>query len=785
MKPARYLIFLTLAATAHAEDARLKAAEQAMSEGLPQVAIHELSDQTWSSKDEEQKSNLLRARALLAAGRTAEALSALGQFPADNLEAQFWLAQAQAALGNIVAALPIYQRLAAEKDFPRQSEAIIGAARMLNSSGRAGEATLLLSEVSAPSNAVILELAELQLDSGDATAAQKTLSLLKAPDIREQQKLSYLEGRTALALGNVDDALAKFQSITHPPSDIAGAWIVAQSECFLRQKKTADSEKVLENFIEENPRYVGLGEVFAGLDRVYSVQVASSSAELRRWSDDASQPDRAAWALYYLARNEARLSKTDNSEQAYRDFLAKYPGHPLASEAMTALASDLMTAGDPKGALDILAKGDGSQVHYLRGLAFAKLQSYPQAAGEFLKVTPPDIDAVYNSAVCAMLSGTADDKNTAIPQLRRMEGGARLLEKFQFVSAMFQASKRQPDAAQMLRALADSDSRYANRARLALAEIEGIELNTKAAQHDLRLVSLNDAGAKERAACLEIFLADIGEPESEGRVVALANAFLKEYPKSSFEPEVRMKIGEMLFRKGDYLGAREQFDIISHNFPDSQLTEKAMFLAAQAVSRSMNPNAMEEAIDIYEQVVKLGGPFAVKARFAQALLQNALNRPQEAIGILDSILSMKIDTEMRNMALIEKGETYFAQGGSDPANYQKAIETWTEVAGTPATPKQWRNQALTRMGAADEKLGKNDAALACYYQVLQVDQKNEPEYFWFYKAGFNAGKLLESQKLWKEAIAIYEKMAAIEGPRAEEAKSRANNIRLENFLWEN
>ena len=57
-------------------------------------------------------------------------------------------------------------------------------------------------------------------------------------------------------------------------------------------------------------------------------------------------------------------------------------------------------------------------------------------------------------------------------------------------------------------------------------------------------------------------------------------------------------------------------------------------------------------------------------------------------------------------------------------------------------------------------------------------------FFWFYKAGFAAARLLESSKRWDQAIKVYEMIAAAGGPRSEEATSRINKIRLENFLWD-
>ncbi|HVE16175.1 MAG TPA: hypothetical protein VNB29_05535, partial [Chthoniobacterales bacterium] len=95
-----------------------------------------------------------------------------------------------------------------------------------------------------------------------------------------------------------------------------------------------------------------------------------------------------------------------------------------------------------------------------------------------------------------------------------------------------------------------------------------------------------------------------------------------------------------------------------------------------------------------------------------------------------------------------------------------------------------RNEALTQAAAAFEQAGDSDGALAAYYEVLTAPRDKQPEYFWYYRAGFEAAKLLSDQGKFREAAAIYEKMAAAPGPRAEEAKDRVKRLRLENFIWE-
>ena len=58
------------------------------------------------------------------------------------------------------------------------------------------------------------------------------------------------------------------------------------------------------------------------------------------------------------------------------------------------------------------------------------------------------------------------------------------------------------------------------------------------------------------------------------------------------------------------------------------------------------------------------------------------------------------------------------------------------------------------------------------------------EFFWYYKAGFNAARLLEDDSKWQPAAVVYQKLVSAGGTRSDEAKSRLSRLRLEHFLWE-
>jgi hypothetical protein len=114
------------------------------------------------------------------------------------------------------------------------------------------------------------------------------------------------------------------------------------------------------------------------------------------------------------------------------------------------------------------------------------------------------------------------------------------------------------------------------------------------------------------------------------------------------------------------------------------------------------------------------------------------------------------------------------------------MTAYDQLAGEKDVPAHWRNQALFKKGVCYEKLAEPGDALDVFYRIMEDEMRpgKQREYFWFYKAGFNAARLLEEASKWQPAATIYEKLAFAGGARSEEAKSRLDRLRLEHFLWE-
>ncbi len=770
-------LFCAVASAASAPGDPLDPVRDALNDGQATLAIWRLQqipkkEATGSSVD------LLMARALNASGRHRETIALLEKKNA-GAETRLCLAEAYAALGRFADAKAIYAGLTSDPLTERS--AALGLARTLAALGQpengAGVLTRFRTKNPADSGVALSE-------AGILIDAKRYREALERIGPGRDQLAALLSARARLGLADTAGAAKAIEGI-QPSADLASAFALTRADVAMEINDNATAEKVLETFISENPSVPALTEVFARLDAVYAHQGAASGSELRRWMDDTARPDRAVLARLYLARNEARNSKAERARQLFTSFLHENPTHPLAPEAVFGLASSLLADGEVRAALDVLGAGPiEGKLAFLRGQALVATGSLAAAAEDFDQAArDPNLRqaALVNSAICAGAAGVPANENSALIDIASSDADGSLRARIRLTEGLLLAARGDARAASLLSEVAELPVPAATRARLALGEWQFLHGDRATASTTLR--GVESGTATERTDYLAVFLADSGEDDSEAAAIEGALKFLRDHPDSRFVPDVRMKLGEIYYRRGDYLGARSQFGAIADEAPGSELATAAQFYSAQSMARSMDVPAMESAIEIYEAVAKAGGVFGPRARLAQAEVFNSLGRPKEAIGVLDDLIKSRADAGITFEAIMTKGDTQFSVGS--PASYKDAVTTWKSILNDASAPPAWRNQALARTGAAYEKLGDSGVALDAYFSALARPPGGEPEYFWSSKAGFDAGRLLEQQKLFNEAIAIYEKLAALGGPRAAEASERVNKLRLENFLWEN
>lgn len=795
---------LRLCASALSLDQGSEAAD-AIRENIPQAAIPRLQETlergNLSPAGRAATARLL-TRALLDAGRAGEALDFLAS-PADPDESSM-KAEALAALGRWAEALPIYAELARDRSVPFFQTAVLGQAEALHALRRTADAAGVLQSLEKPGTKAGLRLADFFIELGQVKRAQALLAGIHAETTLEKQWQRLDEARLLLAQDQAAPALEIFESIARQPRGVtdglfAGAAIgIAEARAILNGFELADD--ALEDFIWHHSASASLEEIFARLDAIYAQEENPTAAELQRWAQ-LPPARRAALAQFYYAREMQREKKTEKASRAYQDFLRDFPVHALAGEAWRRLGALCLENGKPAQAVSALeaamrASRDAetrARTELAMGVAHFQAREFLLAANTFRDAArraegiAPGIwqQATHNAALSWLNLGNYDkfleDYNALCQRAPESEFRPGLLIE----EGLLLARSRDGRAGAELARFVHDFPRHprAPEARLALAEIAFAAGELDTANQWLRVAdeAAPDAAAREPADFLAIFVADAAKDRDDARTLALCQKYLRDYPDAAHAGEARMKLGQVYFRREDFANAQTQFETLAEE--TSPLTEAALFLAGQAAMRSMNTGGVDRALELFERAAKLGGPLRLYARQEQAIAKTQMGKENEAVILYDDILRAGPESALRLAALCGKADC-LAAAASDPQGCAKAMGLYDQLAADPEATRLWRDQALYKKAKCLEKQNRAAEALAVFYEALAPQPAGDPEFLWFYKSGFDAARMLEAQEQWRAAIGVYEKMARAQGPRAAEAKARAEQLRLERFIWD-
>ena len=788
----------------------LDEARQARAESIPQVAVQKLrSFLAAPDLPAEQRQAGARelAAALLDSGQVDEAFSVIRPLAAGgDIESRILEARILAAAGKWTEAEPLYRELAALPD--ASVEAQVGHAESLLALNRMNEAShvLELCVTAHPKDAgAALRLASLFADMGDSRRARASLSRATPATPRDEKWKSYLEARLLLAEGQAAPALALFEELRRNRSDASEALLFgtvlgsSAARAILNGFDGADT--VIEKFIQENPESSFLDQAFRQLDVVYAQQAHPSESELRKW---APKPParRAALAQYYLARVRLRAKKIERAAATLDQFVQNYPAHPLVSAAQL-LRTDLFLArGDLAGAVSALeaamrsveSNAQRAEIELRTGLVQDRQGEALLAANSFRRAAELRgrlrMDATFDAALEDLRMKNYESFFADYRALGAAFPETPLLSDLALEEGLAQARSGDARAADTLELFLHRFSKHPRQseARLALADLAFSNGDSSGAARFLKVANENapSPATAESAAYLAIFLADNQTPGADEKVIDLAARFLRDHPRSGHADDVRMKLGQVHFRNNHYPNAETEFTLLAQANPTGPYAEPALFLAGRAAMRTLNPGAIGRALGLFEQVAQQGGPLKLYARQQQASIQHSLGKESETIIIYENILSATPPPEppLRFASLCGKADSQMALGRDNPAQMEAAIAVFDQLATQPNVTPEWRNQALYKKGRALEQLSRRAEAITAYYDVLDKSSGDGREFFWYYKAGFDAAHLFEQQSQWKSAIGIYEKIGRVEGPRAAEARARVSQLRLEKFIWE-
>jgi tetratricopeptide (TPR) repeat protein len=787
----------------------LAEATKPLREGVPEVAVvrlralldNTLADEAWRAVAEKL------AEAQVIAKQPEDALVLLADSRLREVpSAKFWRAQALASLHRWAEALPLYEELAVAPSSLFRGAATFGAAEMLRAMGRQDEALgkilVLLGdkEWSIPAQ---LRSVELYIDKADAGKARRILDEMQPKSVAERKERRLLRGRLELILQRPERAIAVFQALLKRPEGATHATLIAAlfgiADAHLQLKTPEAGDDAIEQFIDHHPADPGLPILFAKLDELYRAEHKPSRNELERWVRHPEQP-RRAFARWHLARLEVRAGHRERARQLFNDLRHGDVKSPALAPAL--LESAQLEVEDRYFDEAIAILDDArllhpsalllDQINLLSAQAQYLAKRFEVATAAFEQIghsaSPWAGLALFNASTGWLQLGDHARFLADYNELEKQGGDEESRASLRLEQGLMQAAKGDKRAAESLRQFVRDFPKNprVSEAWVGLAELafHSTPPRLDEARNDLGRAadSKPTSAAAERADYLMIWIDDSADA-NERKVIELANRFLQQHAASSFAPDVRMKLAEIYYRHQDFANAQTQFEILAQQNPDSPLGEKALFFAAESAKSSMGEHSLDRAIMLFDQVVQLNGDLKWAARNEQAVIERKLGKPQDALLLYEEVLKSNARPSEKREALCGKGDIFFEMAGS--ANYQRAVEAYDQLVSDKEEPIHWRNQALFKKGLCLEKQSDRAGALAAFYKILEDEAPPDRrrDLFWYYKAGFNAARLLEDDSKWESAAAIYEKLAASGGSRSDEAKERLKRLRLEHFLW--
>lgn len=798
----------------------LDEARQALAESIPLVAavkaerVLAMPDLTPELKD---AASLLLARAYFDMGQPEEALTRVRPLAAANYSGAALLqAHLLAAQGKWKEAQAAYHPLSVAPGAP--VEAWIGEAEALHALGRDEAALTLYQSASrtlgAPT-ALQLRIAALHVEMLHPNKAEALLAGIEATQPEERKWKDYIEGRRLLLRDQFAPARTIFEEVLRNRENLPESLLVAATfgltDAMIALRGSEEADKVLETFIWRHPASPYLDRAFRRLDQVYAQEDDPPEAEYQRWAGKA-HARRAALAHFYLAKLQFRQHKTDRAQESLNAFIRTFPDDPLIGEAYLMFAdvlsqrnrmadAALALDGAMRHAADAETRAEielrSGLIQYQQGEYLLAATQFETAARRSEKVR---LSATFDAALTSLAQRNFDRFSEQFAAFVKLPAAAPLRAELWLEEGLARARSGHEHARTTLTAFLQdhADDPRAAEAHLALAELTFFSPEKRARPARTRekaekyLVAANASAptpvVAAQADYLAIWIADAQEPREDEKVIALAKAYLAKHAGSEWTPAVRMKLGQIYYNREDYANAESYFTQLAQQAPDSPFAEPALFAAGQSAAKLINTGAIDRALASFEAVVKRDGQYKLYARQEQANIQSRLGREDEALALYDLILTATPapDPQLRQATLCAKGDGLLTLGRRESSNERltAAVAVYDELAAQPDVSPVWRNQALFKKGKALDQLKRPDEAALAWYEVLKRSAPSDREYFWLYKAGFEAARLFEQQERWKSTAGIYEKLAAFEGPRSAEARDRLKKLRLDHYLWE-
>ncbi len=696
-------------------------------------------------------------------------------------------------------------------------------------------------------NSAKLLKAEIYLNQGNYQEALKALDGID-PQFPSAAKLKeYLEARIALAEGKATDAITHFKSLITAPDHLSQrifeGCMLGLADAFVANQQSDDAISTLTDYVTRHPNSPALPSIFLRLGTLIPADLPPENPIMLKLSEWSGKTDRTSNLLYVSGDSAAAIPPYQFTSNENRNLTSltlylraqllersknpeKYPQalallsqlrtqnidqmlpstelfYYLASASLLDTANIQLKQKKAKQAafsLEVMSKVAFSprlkdQANFLLGLLKVKEADYEQALIAFnfaRESTSQEIATAssINAGITALLSNNL----SVFDKIFTSSPTPKVLTALRLEHALWKCRNQDISGRSDLDAFIMSHLGHPreNEARMALAaaavDIQPTDITLAKAQLDLISPRLQDATNQYKITRIRIRAEELNQNWTQAAKVAAQ--FISKYPTSPHVPAIMIKQGEAYYHSEDFNAARRVFQEIISKFPDSTFAPYAQFYTAMAARLGGTIQAREESVQLFKKIIHSTHPLASEARIQQSRVLIDLRRYDEAVQTLKPLLQAKnISSAIRRDAGVLMADCLHRQAATDPEKYKEAVRIYDQILSDPTLPLAWINQIHFLRGQTLERMGKRKEAMESYYSVIAKayapeKKDHEIEWFWFYRCGFQALSMLEADQRWEAAVKLARRIATFDGPRAEEASKRANNLAKQHMIWE-
>ena len=795
---------------------------------------------------EKSHAGILLAEAWIRNGKAQEALDLLGgSLVGNHPEASFWKGQALIGLGRFTEAIDTLSPALQEPAALHRQEAVFTIANLEISLGHPERAMEVLSTLASSPDAALaakarLRQVEILLDLGRADDARKTMPEPATVSPADQPLATYLDARLLLKEGRVEDAASSFRTLLDQPQGQslahhhAAALGLADA---LRARGTPDAATgFLLSFIQEHPDSPLLEAFFNRLLEALPEKPAATDPileQLAGWITPSELPATgllatqestaaAAWPTPAVATNELlafslfsralgleRVGTPESRAEAKRLFTrlrVENPDHFLANRSLFLMARRALDEGSIESAFRILdtlretarpptLRGQAAFLEarkaYQNGDKAQAIQLFEEAAGTLAESEAKT--ALLNAAIIRLTESSGTSTTVAQTDPAENEALTADLELERALS--------KPQAADVRAAIEEFLSRHPDHPRVSEARLAAAEAALAGTTPDIsfaraQLDTLKAVAGTSpnqpslRIAMIGLRIEDLAKDSNA--TIAMARNILEQHPGTPEANEAALILGRNLFQTRSYNDARLVLEKLAASDQDSARAQAAWLLAARAAALVPTSQSQQEALILFDKVIEKKASLAPIARLEKARLMVDMNRLVEASAALRKWFNTLPATDPLHLpAGLLLGEAIYAQGSSNPDSLTEALTVYDKLLvhakdhPTVFNRLQYlRGRVLEQLPDEKDPSRKRDnQAFIAYYSVLETEGP-PPEWHYFELCGFRALALLEKAARWPAAVACAKKIAAFQGPRAEEAATRASQLQLKHMIWE-